>query len=96
MFFLRLELVPLIDAANPKRDTDRVAGTRALVELPLAHRRLPTNVLVAAMDHAADSGVLDPQVVLIDARRGQVEPVAPAISVATLAKHEISRPVLVP
>ena len=55
------------DAARLARgDT---AGTRALIELLLAHRTLPADALDAAMRAAADTGVIDPQVVLIDARR---------------------------
>lgn len=60
------------------------AGTRALVEVLLAHRTMPAAVLVAAMDRAVKSGALDPQVVLIDARAGQVAHVAPVIPIATL------------
>src|SRR5579864_6626028 len=43
------------------------AGTRALVEILLAHRTLPAEALTAAMSKAAGSGVLDAQAVLIDA-----------------------------
>jgi hypothetical protein len=45
------------------------AGTRALVEILLAHRAMAAPVLTAAMDWAVASGCLDPQLVLIDARR---------------------------
>src|SRR5664280_2948476 len=62
-------------------------GTRALVEILLAHRTLPAAVLVAAMDRAADSGALDPQVVLIDARRAHSAHVAPVIPIAALARY---------
>jgi transposase len=36
------------------------AGTRALIEILLAHRTLPAAALVGAMDKAVTSGVLDP------------------------------------
>ena len=50
------------DAARRKHgDT---AGTRALIEVLLAHRALPA----AAMTTAVSSGVLDPQVIVIEAR----------------------------
>ena len=55
------------DAARRARGD--AAGTRALIEVLLAHRTLPAAALTAAMDRAVASGVLDPQVVLIDARR---------------------------
>ena len=38
------------------------AGTRALIEVLLAHRTLPAATLITAMDRAIEAGVLDPQV----------------------------------
>ena len=70
------------------------AGTRALVEVLLAHRTMPVAVLVAAMDRAIHTGALDPQVVLIDARAGQAAHVAPVISIATLTKYDRPAPSL--
>jgi transposase len=70
------------------------AGTRALVEVLLAHRTLPATVLVAAMGRAVDSGALDPQVVLIDARRDQAAHVAPVIPIAPLTKYDRPAPTL--
>jgi transposase len=55
------------DAARRARGD--AAGTRALIELLLAHRTLPAGALDAALRAALDSGLIDPQVVLIDARR---------------------------
>jgi hypothetical protein len=40
-----------------------------LIEVLLAHRTLPRAALETAMHKAVDSGLLDPQVVIIDARR---------------------------
>ena len=70
------------------------AGTRALVEVLLAHRTLPAAVLVAAMDRAVKSGALDPQVVLIDARAGQAAHVAPVIPIQALTKYDRPAPSL--
>ena len=70
------------------------AGTRALVEVLLAHRTLPAAVLIAAMDRAVQSGCLDPQVVLIDARAGQAAQLAPVIPIAALAKYDRPAPSL--
>ncbi|NMM34320.1 MAG: IS21 family transposase [Phycicoccus sp.] len=70
------------------------AGTRALVEVLLAHRSMPTAVLVAAMDRAVDTGCLDPQVVLIDARRDQATHLAPVIPITALAKYDRPAPSL--
>ena len=71
------------------------AGTRALVEVLLAHRTMPAAVLVAAMDRAVNTGALDPQIVLIDARRAsQTAHVAPVIPIAALAKYDRPAPSL--
>jgi hypothetical protein len=70
------------------------AGTRALIEVLLAHRTLPAAVLITAMDRAVNSGALDPQVVLIDARRAQAAHVAPVIPIATLTRYDRPAPTL--
>jgi hypothetical protein len=70
------------------------AGTRALVEVLLAHRSMPAAVLVAAMDRAVQTGCLDPQVVLIDARRDQATRVAPVIPIDTLTRYDRPAPSL--
>src|ERR1035437_1373438 len=77
-----------------RRARGDAAGTRALVEVLLAHRTLPAAVLVAAMDRAVDSGALDPQVVLIDARRAQGAHVAPVIPIGPLARYDRPAPTL--
>ena len=66
----------------------------ALVEVLLAHRTLPAAVLVTAMDRAVSSGVLDPQVVLIDARRAQSVHVAPVIPIGPLTRYDRPAPTL--
>lgn len=73
------------------------AGTRALVEILLAHRTLPASVLVTAMDRAVAAGCLDPQTVLIDARRnqaGHLDQVAPVIAIGALARYDRPAPSL--
>ena len=77
-----------------RRTRGDAVGTRALVEVLLAHRTLPAAVLVAAMDRAVQTGCLDPQVVLIDARTGQAAHVAPVIPIATLTKYDRPTPSL--
>jgi hypothetical protein len=54
------------DAARRARGD--AAGTRALIEVLLAHRTVATPALLAAMDAAVAAGVVDPQAVIIDAR----------------------------
>lgn len=81
------------DAARKARgDT---AGTRALIEVLLAHRSLPADALNTAMNAAIASGAIDPQVVLIQARRdttgGQVAPVVP---IGALTRYDRPTPSL--
>ena len=80
------------DAARRARgDTD---GTRALTEVLLGHRTLPAAALTQAMDKAVSSGALDPQAVLIDARRLAAGPVAPVIPIGALARYDRPAPAL--
>jgi transposase len=77
--------------AAARRSMGDTAGTRALIEILLAHRTLPAAALLHAMDRAVSCGVLDPQAVLIDARRLATRPVAPVIPIGALARYD--RPV---
>jgi transposase len=79
------------DAARRARGD--AAGTRALIEILLAHRTMTGAALTAAMDRAVTSGCLDPQVVLIDARRdtGQVAAVVP---IGALTRYDRPAPTL--
>ena len=69
------------------------AGTRALVEVLLAHRTHPAPALTAAMDRAVACGALDPAAVLIDARRHD-KPVAPVIPIGALDRYDRPAPTL--
>ena len=79
------------DAARQARGD--AAGTRALIEILLAHRSLPAQALQTAMATAVSTGMLDPQVVIIEARRraggGQPGAVAP---VGVWARYDPSGP----
>src|SRR5579875_174505 len=79
------------DAARRARGD--AAGTRALIEVLLAHRTMPVTVLVAAMDRAVAPGCLDPAVVLIDARRDTSQ-VAPVLPIGALARYDRPAPSL--
>jgi transposase len=76
-----------------RRTRGDAAGTRALIEILLAHRALPTATLTAAMDRAVASGCLDPQLVLIDARRERTH-LAPVIPIGALARYDRPSPSL--
>jgi transposase len=80
------------DAA--RRGRGDAAGTRALIEVLLGHRTLPAPALARAMDKAVASGVLDPQAVLIDARRLAGGHVAPVIPIGALARYDRPAPTL--
>jgi hypothetical protein len=80
------------DAARRKHGD--AAGTRALIEVLLAHRALPAAALAAAMTAAVGSGVLDPQVVVIEARRRATGQAAPVIAIGALARYDRPAPAL--
>ena len=74
-----------------RRDTDQ-AGTRALIEVLLAHRRLPHDSIVTALNAANHAGIVDPAVVIVEARRhtDQRQP-ADVIPIGALTRYD--RPV---
>jgi transposase len=78
------------DAA--RRKLGDAAGTKALIEVLLGHRTLSAAALCEAMDRAVQSGVLDPQSVLIDARRLAAGPAAPVIPIGVLARYDRRSP----
>jgi hypothetical protein len=79
------------DAARRARGD--AAGTRALIAILLAHRSMPSAALRAAMDRAVTSGCLDPETVLIDARRHTSAP-APVATIGALARYDRPAPSL--
>ncbi len=60
----------------------------------LGHRTLPASALMQAMDRAVSSGAMDPQAVLIDARRQASGQVAPVIPIGALARYDRLAPAL--
>lgn len=70
------------------------AGTRALIEVLLAHRTTPAQALITAMGKTVAAGVLDPAVVLIEARRAGTEPLAPVVPIGALARYDRPTPSL--
>jgi transposase len=77
-----------------RRKHGDAAGTRALIEVMLAYRTLPAAVLEAAMTRAIEAGVLDPQAVLIDARRQLGRQAATVIPIGALARYDRPAPAL--
>lgn len=79
------------DAARTARGD--AAGTRALITILLAHRTMAAAALIAAMDRAVASGCLDPETVLIDARRDTTA-IAPVVPIGALARYDRPAPSL--
>lgn len=80
------------DAARKARGDS--AGTRALIEILLAHRTLPAEALTAAMVKATAARTLDPQVVIIEARREAGGNIAPVIPIGALSRYDRPAPTL--
>jgi hypothetical protein len=80
------------DAA--RRKLGDASGTRALIEVLLGHRTLAAAALCEAMGRAVQSGVLDQQAVLIDARVLAAGPVAPVIPIGVLSRYDRPAPAL--
>jgi transposase len=76
-----------------RRARGDAAGTRALIEILLAHRSTAASALIAAMDRAVASSCLDPQLVLIDARR-ELTHLASVIPIGALARYDRPAPSL--
>ena len=79
------------DAARRARGDTK--GTRALIAVLLAHRTMPAAALIAAMDRAITSGCLDPETVLIDARRDTTQ-IAAVVPIGALARYDRRPPSL--
>jgi transposase len=79
------------DAARQARGDAK--GTRALIAILLAHRSMPADALIAAMDRAVASGCLDPEAVLIDARR-HLSALVAAVPIGALARYDRPPPSL--
>lgn len=70
-------------------------GTRALIEVLLAHRHLPAHALIQAMRQAVDASVTEAAVVVVEARRiADQQPAAQVIPIGALTRFDRPRPVL--
>lgn len=65
-------------------------GTKAMIEVLLGHRSLPTDAVTTGMSRALSIGSVDPAVVLIEARRAGEHTIAPVIAIGT--RTQIVRP----
>lgn len=69
-------------------------GTKAMVEVLLAHRLLPAEALVAGMGAALSVGSVDPAVVLIEARKHANDATAAVVPIGALARFDRPPPTL--
>lgn len=67
------------------------AGTRALIEVLITHRTMPAQAVLSGIAAALRVGSVDPQVVLIEARRSLDAAVAPVIPIGEHL-HSYDRP----
>ena len=63
-------------------------GTRALVEVLLAHRQLPADAVRAGIRAALTVGVIDPAVVIVEARRQVDDRPAVVVPIGTLDRYD--------
>lgn len=76
-----------------RRHGDR-DGTRALIEVLLAHRSLPADALVEALAAAVQAEIVDPAVVIVEARRRAEGRVAAVVPIGALRHYDRPLPVL--
>jgi transposase len=69
-------------------------GTRALIEVLLAHRTMPAAAVIAGMAAALSAGAVEPAVVLIEARRAATPAATPVPIGTDLARFDRPTPTL--
>jgi transposase len=69
-------------------------GTKAMIEVLLGHRLLPADAVIAGMHAALALGVVDPAVVVIEARKRAQGSVAPVLPIGSLARFDRPPPTL--
>jgi transposase len=69
-------------------------GTKALIEVLLAHRILPATAVIAGMAAALEVGSVDPAVVAIEARKAAEGSTVPALPIGELARFDRPKPTL--
>jgi Mu transposase-like protein len=81
--------------ADARRRLGDALGTRALVDVPLLHRRLPAAQVVAGMAAALEADSVDPKVVAVEARRAAPVPRAAVVAIGALARFDRPAPALI-
>ena len=80
--------------ATARRRLGDAAGTRVLVEVLLAHRTIPRDALIAGLRAALDIGSIDPEVVVIEARKVSERTVVPIVPIGALSRYDRPKPTL--
>lgn len=70
------------------------AGTRALVEVLLAHRSLPADAIRTALAACVNAGIVDPDVVILEARRADSDRTAMVVPIGALARYDRPLPTI--
>jgi transposase len=69
------------------------AGTRALIDVLLAHRRLPAESIIEALQAANRAGIIDPAVITVEARRHtDTRPPADVVPIGVLDRYDRPAP----
>jgi transposase len=79
-----------------RRKLGDAAGTRALIEVLLAHRHVDHRVLLQGMERALSAGSVDPAVVLVEARRSGEGGQSVPLPIGSLHLFDRPMPVLSP
>lgn len=80
--------------AEARRRLGDAHGTRALIEVLLLHRHLAAEAVIAGMAAALAAGVIDPQVVAVEARRAADGTTGVVVPIGALARYERPTPTL--
>jgi hypothetical protein len=78
--------------AMARRRRGDQAGTRAVVEVLLAHRSLPADAIRVALRRCVEIGVVDPDVVIVEARRASGHRTATVVPLGALARYDRPAP----
>ncbi len=81
--------------AEARRRLGDKDGTKALIEVLLAHRALPADAVIAGMAGALKVGSVDPAVVVVEARKAAEKNIAPVIPIGEgLSRFDRPKPTL--
>ncbi|HET9516990.1 MAG TPA: IS21 family transposase [Actinoplanes sp.] len=80
--------------AQARRRLGDSDGTKALIEVLLAHRLLPVDAVIAGMSAALSVGIVDPAVVVIEARKHAHDATAAVVPIGNLARFDRPPPTL--